>query len=51
MAQPGTDQHESRVHLSTTRMRWRIPPIQSFNDLVDTDASPAFGGIISVTML
>ena len=51
MAQPGTDQHESRIALRKTAHHTGMAadlPVQSFNDIVDTDTSPVFSGKIAV---
>ena len=52
MAQPGTDQHESRVTVRETANHTGAAadlPVQTFNDIVGADASPVFSR--SMTLL
>lgn len=51
MAQPGTDQHQSRVAVWATTHELGTATdlsIQSFNNIVGVDASPVFAGKIAV---
>ena len=45
MAQPGADQHEGRITVRETAYYTGAAtdlPVQSFNDVISTDASPMF---------
>ena len=47
MAQPGTDQHKGRVAIRETAHHPGTAadlPVESFNDIVGTDASPVLAG-------
>ena len=51
MAQPGTDQHQSRVTVRETTHHTGAAadlPVQPLNDIVGTDARPVFAGKIAV---
>src|SRR5699024_5658224 len=52
MAQPGTDQHEGGVAVRETAHYTSAAadlPVQPFNDVIGTDASPVFAGKIAVS--
>ena len=53
MAQPGTDQHEGGVAVRETAHYTSAAadlPVQPFNDVIGTDASPVFAGKIAVSL-
>ena len=52
MAQPGTDQHQSRVAIRKTAHHTSAAtdlPVQPFNDIVGADTSPVLAGKIAVS--
>ena len=51
MAQPGTDQHEGGVGVREAAHQMGTAadiPVEPFNDVIGTDASPVFAGKIAV---
>ena len=52
MAQPGTDQHQSRIAVRETANHTSAAadlPVESFNNVVGTDTGPVFTGKIAVS--
>ena len=48
MAQPGTDQHQGRVSVREAAHHTGAAadlPVESFNDVIGTDASPVLAGL------
>ena len=51
MTQPGADQHEGRVTIREAAHHSGAAadfPVEAFNDIIGTDASPVFAGKIAV---
>ena len=54
MAQPGADKHEGRVTIWETAHHTGTAadlPVESFNDIIGTDASPVFTGKLTVPLV
>ena len=52
MSQPGADKHEGRIAVRETAHHTSAAadlPVQPFNDVIGTDASPVFAGKIAVS--